>query len=70
MFNQHFFRCAVGVADDVDALLWLTDAAALQVEEENRSILRVVSLRYANACRHLQITDVRHCLFVVRIGFV
>ena len=70
LLHKHLLRCTVGVADDVDALLSLTDAAALQVEEKNRSILRVVSLRYADVCRHLQITDVRHCLFVARIGFV
>lgn len=29
---QHFLRFAVGVANDVDALLWLIDTAALQVE--------------------------------------
>ena len=32
MFYQHFLRCAVGVADDVDALLSLINATALQVE--------------------------------------
>ena len=33
LLRQHLLCRAVGVADDVDALLWLTDATALQVEE-------------------------------------
>jgi hypothetical protein len=39
LLHKHFLRCTVGLADDVDALLSLADAAALQVEEKNRSVL-------------------------------